>query len=498
MEPASRNFRGDIAFAERQKLNHVTRTVKTLSPQREDIVNRRTRQAIDPRWDPYSGEITSSDKGKPQSVKPKTFGISLRQVSGQKGNNGDLKTPTPVVERIRKLNSSTSFDTLEAKDSTYLTSSASTSVSNLEISAEESIKQAEHQSQPQSQTILATNDSDFTTKKAQLRNSESNKKASDISEDTRTRNITPNSVNKIYEVSGNKPNSAGTDHEKENGSGSSSDQVLIGSSKTENEILAKFHPSNGSNKNTQLLISESKFQKKHIQSPPPIKLENTDRTVQAHGPNNLSIITSIDVQKSSSLRSHNHELDKSFITSESLDQQKPLEINRVRPKETSSKLHQITRKAIPLGSPIFISMSIPPSTDAKDRHLLTKTLPQTPAENSSNDLVTALQAHLDNLAHRRRNITRSIRQMTELMPRDNLLITDEVRLKREHEKRKVALLREEEAEIKREEHEVGLRLHRAWKRTESGAVYEPTSLWVRRVTGVGKNWCWPHQDLPVC
>jgi len=31
------------------------------------------RIAVDPRWDPYSGEITTSDKGKPQSVKPGQF-----------------------------------------------------------------------------------------------------------------------------------------------------------------------------------------------------------------------------------------------------------------------------------------------------------------------------------------------------------------------------------------------------------------------------------------
>ncbi|POS83703.1 hypothetical protein EPUL_006611 [Erysiphe pulchra] len=481
MEPASRNFRGDIAFAERQKLNHVTRTVKTLSPKREDTGKIRSRQAIDPRWDPYSGEITSSDKGKPQSVKPKTFGISLRQVNGQRGNNGDLKTPTPVVERIRKLNSGATIDILEARDSTYVTSSAATSVSNLEMFAEESSSQAEQELQPQSQTNPTINDSNTSTSKAQLGNSESSKWASDQSEGIRARDSTSKPVNKTYEAGGNKHNS-GTILGEEKVSGSSSDQVFPGSAEIDKELSSKkIHPSNGSDKTTLLLVGESRFPKKLIRSPSPINLKNTDRTVQAHGPNNLSITTSIDTKQSSQLS--DHKCDEFLIKSESLAQQEPLVINRVRPKETSPKMHQITRKALPIGSPIFISMSIPPNSDAKDRHLLTKTLPQTPAENSSNDLVTALQAHLDSLAHRRRNITQSIRQMTELMPRDNLLITDEVRLKREHEKKKVAMLREEEAEIKREEYEVGLRLHRAWKRTDSGAVYEPTSLWVRRVTG---------------
>jgi len=78
---------------------------------------------------------------------------------------------------------------------------------------------------------------------------------------------------------------------------------------------------------------------------------------------------------------------------------------------------------------------------------------------------------------------RSIRQMTELMPMDSLVVTDEVRRKREAEKMKIERLRIEEADVKREEHDIGLRLHRAWKRRDKDAVYEPTGLWVRRVTG---------------
>jgi hypothetical protein len=106
-----------------------------------------------------------------------------------------------------------------------------------------------------------------------------------------------------------------------------------------------------------------------------------------------------------------------------------------------------------------------------------------PAEAQSHDLVTSLQAQLDDLAHRRGNIARSIRQMTELMPTDSLVVTDDVRRKREAEKMKIERLRVEEADVKREEHEIGLRLHRAWKRRDKEAVYEPTGLWVRRVTG---------------
>jgi hypothetical protein len=112
-----------------------------------------------------------------------------------------------------------------------------------------------------------------------------------------------------------------------------------------------------------------------------------------------------------------------------------------------------------------------------------KNLPITPAEAQSQDLVSSLQAQLDDLANRRNNIQKSIKQMTQLMPKDSVLLTEDVRRKREAEKIKVEALRNEEADIKREEHDIGLRLHRAWKRRDKSAEYEPTGLWVRRVTG---------------
>ena len=73
--------------------------------------------------------------------------------------------------------------------------------------------------------------------------------------------------------------------------------------------------------------------------------------------------------------------------------------------------------------------------------------------------------------------------MTEMMPTDNITLTTEVRRKRDAEKLKVEGLREEEADVRQQEHDLGLKLHRAWKRKDKDAAYEPTGLWVRRVTG---------------
>ncbi|CAK7217391.1 hypothetical protein SCUCBS95973_003133 [Sporothrix curviconia] len=112
-----------------------------------------------------------------------------------------------------------------------------------------------------------------------------------------------------------------------------------------------------------------------------------------------------------------------------------------------------------------------------------KNLPLAPPEMTAKDRVAMFNAQLSSLAQRRINIGRSIKQMTELMPTDNLLAAPDVLYKREMEKRKVEGLRTELAEIQREEYEIGLKLHRAYKRLDKNAEYEPTTLWVRRVTG---------------
>lgn len=115
-----------------------------------------------------------------------------------------------------------------------------------------------------------------------------------------------------------------------------------------------------------------------------------------------------------------------------------------------------------------------------------KALPAPPPEisaSSVNDRVAMINAQLQSLGNRRININRSIKQMTELMPRDNLLAKPDVMRKREMEKLKVQELERELADVQREEHQLGMKLHRAYKRLDRHAEYEPTTLWVRRATG---------------
>jgi hypothetical protein len=113
-----------------------------------------------------------------------------------------------------------------------------------------------------------------------------------------------------------------------------------------------------------------------------------------------------------------------------------------------------------------------------------KALPPAPPElSAASDRVAHLSARLESLALRRLNLAKSIKQMTELMPSDTLMASVEVIRRRESEKQKVETLREELAEVQREEHDLGLKLHLAYKRLDREADYETTGLWVKRVTG---------------
>jgi hypothetical protein len=111
-----------------------------------------------------------------------------------------------------------------------------------------------------------------------------------------------------------------------------------------------------------------------------------------------------------------------------------------------------------------------------------KTLPPAPPELGARDRIAQLNAKIEALCNRRININHAIKQMTELMPTDNILASDAVIRKREGEKRKIETLKAELADVQREEYELGLKLHRAYKRMDREADFEPTTLWVRRVT----------------
>ena len=115
--------------------------------------------------------------------------------------------------------------------------------------------------------------------------------------------------------------------------------------------------------------------------------------------------------------------------------------------------------------------------DAEKRY--SKTLPKSPPEVEAVDRVSSLQARLDNLHRRRRNLQTVIHELTHVVQPSSIAYD---MASRQEIKRTVDALNRELSEVVKEEHETGLQLHRAWKRQDRNA-YEPTGLWVRRVTG---------------
>ncbi|KAI4254149.1 MAG: hypothetical protein LQ352_003256 [Teloschistes flavicans] len=108
-----------------------------------------------------------------------------------------------------------------------------------------------------------------------------------------------------------------------------------------------------------------------------------------------------------------------------------------------------------------------------------KTLPKSPPEMEAQDRVTSLQASLDNLRRRKINVQTVLHELTNVVQPSSIAYDIAAR---KEVKKTVEGLNKELTEILKEEHETGLKLHRAWKRQDKSSAYEPTTLWVRRVT----------------
>ncbi|KAL8880885.1 MAG: hypothetical protein Q9198_001796 [Flavoplaca austrocitrina] len=115
---------------------------------------------------------------------------------------------------------------------------------------------------------------------------------------------------------------------------------------------------------------------------------------------------------------------------------------------------------------------------ARDRRQ-SKTLPKSPPELEAQDLVASLQAQLENLRRRKNNVNTVLHELTNVVQPSSIAYDMAAR---KEVKRTVDGLNRELSEIMKEEHETGLKLHRAWKRQDKSSAYEPTTLWVRRVT----------------
>jgi hypothetical protein len=109
-----------------------------------------------------------------------------------------------------------------------------------------------------------------------------------------------------------------------------------------------------------------------------------------------------------------------------------------------------------------------------------KALPLPPTHLSAIDHIAYLEAQQEDLRIRRNNVFRLLKDLNNAAP-PNPLLTDFKKAKVAEQRKKA--FEEELDEIRKEEHDVGLKLHRAWKKRErEDPNSNGSALWVRRVT----------------
>jgi hypothetical protein len=478
-DSSSKGPASNIPVLRREKRrNQVAAAAANLVTRKEIGDSPKGRQAVDPRWDPYSGEITTSDTGKPQSVKPGQF-AALRPVHKETGmalgNESSVssapKARTSFGDRVRRLKSNTTspVERPEWKGATGRAAIVSPVADQFDIPPLNIPRKSSRRA--------ASPDSGSSTPVSVIRGGDG--ETSPASPDAE--HIDP-TIRAVLSNSGrNSPRVANSPVTI------NPDPVVVNQSSATKTLARKQVPTEVPGSRHSKQDPTGTFDRNFRENYKDVTFASNDSSdPYVQPPSRFSVTTYATSESRDSPRPSTDDFDRPPMptppqTHSSSANLGALILDRNRSKVGESPKQIVSRKAIPPSSPVFISMT--QSIANKRQSNVAKTLPMSPAEAQSHDLVTSLQAQLDDLAHRRGNIVRSIRQMTELMPMDSLVVTDEVRRKREAEKLKIERLRVEEADVRREEHEIGLRLHRAWKRRDKDAVYEPTGLWVRRVTG---------------
>jgi hypothetical protein len=111
---------------------------------------------------------------------------------------------------------------------------------------------------------------------------------------------------------------------------------------------------------------------------------------------------------------------------------------------------------------------------------LSKSLPQCPPEMEAPDKISSLEARMEEFARRKRNVTKLIKQLKNGVQPSSIAFDLKTR---DEVKRTIKGLEGELADIIQEEHDVGLRLHRVQRKKDRDEMYEnPTGLWIKRVT----------------
>ncbi|KAL4928380.1 uncharacterized protein BDV17DRAFT_94910 [Aspergillus undulatus] len=148
--------------------------------------------------------------------------------------------------------------------------------------------------------------------------------------------------------------------------------------------------------------------------------------------------------------------------------------------ETASQASDTSRSIMSRSRPI-------PSTTAPGRRPLRKPTPSEvpstkelpPAPMTAQGRIEILEGKRSELVRRRTNIDTIIHELTQVIQPSSIAYDMAAR---EEVKKTVASLNNELAEIKKEEHDIGLKILKAWKRRDDEDFYgQSSSLWVSRV-----------------
>lgn len=168
-------------------------------------------------------------------------------------------------------------------------------------------------------------------------------------------------------------------------------------------------------------------------------------------------------------------------------------LNRRRPIPQADKIidtpparKPIPKAKSPIGTKTRVAELATPTSPRQGSSLSTSTtgmqkaLPQPPTTLSATDHVSLLESQVEDIRVRRVNLYKVLSDLKSAAP-SNPMLTDFKTARLVEQKKKA--LEDELAELKIEEHDVGLKLHRALRKRERDDPNSGSALWVRRVTG---------------
>ena len=133
----------------------------------------------------------------------------------------------------------------------------------------------------------------------------------------------------------------------------------------------------------------------------------------------------------------------------------------------------------PIQTAAYLPRSQNPSRKPTPSERDLKSLPPMPADETAVDRVTLLEAKVSGLSKRKANIHTMIHELTNVIQPSSIAYDNATR---QEIKKTVESLQIESSAVAKEIHDTGLKLHRAMKKRDDAASFEPTGLWVRRVT----------------